>query len=322
MFPKRRHRALLALAAVPAALLPVAGAAPAQAESNHVSLPDRIDLPDGFRPEGITTDGFDFFAGSMSDGRIVKGNVRTGVVVDDFTPGLPGRMLRGMVHDPRTDLVWTTGTESGGGGVILAVDAETGAVAHEWHIPDAALLNDLTVGADTVWVTDSRLDRLTRVPLDGDGLPVGDPAFVPLGGAWPGGGDAFRANGIRELKDGSLLVLHSTVGGLWRVDPQTGEAQAIEIEGGIIIGGDGLDLRGQTAFVVRGNDDASVTVLKLHYRRGTVTADWKGLLTAPGLDVPATGDRAGRNFYVVNARFGNASPATAEYWVSKLPAKV
>ena len=36
--------------------------------------PDRIDLPAGWQPEGITTDGTSLFAGSLANGAIWKGD--------------------------------------------------------------------------------------------------------------------------------------------------------------------------------------------------------------------------------------------------------
>jgi streptogramin lyase len=42
-------------------------------------FPDRIDLPDGFSPEGITiAPGGIFYTGSLVNGAIYRGSVRTG----------------------------------------------------------------------------------------------------------------------------------------------------------------------------------------------------------------------------------------------------
>ena len=279
----------------------------------------RIELPAGFLPEGIATvpGGTSFFAGSMVDGRIVTGDLRTGAL-RTLTPGTAGRALRGMAYDPGTRLLWTVGTQ-GAGGIVLAVDSRSGAVRYSHLIAGAGFVNDLTLTPSAVWVTDSAVDRLTRVPLQG-GMPSGEPTFLPLTGAWPTTG-AFKANGIRALLDGSLLLDHSTAGGLWRVDPATGATTAVPIRGGSLIGGDGLELAGNTAFVVRGNDDFSVSVLTLGYGAGhSVTATWQRKLTDPGLDVPSTTSRAGKYLFTINARFGVADPTSAPYWITRLPA--
>jgi hypothetical protein len=43
------------------------------------------------------------------------------------------------------------------------------------------------------------------------------------------------------------------------------------------------------------------------------------VLTSTDLDVPATATIASGALWAVNARFGVADPATAEYWVTPLP---
>ncbi|RKS72545.1 hypothetical protein CLV35_2791 [Motilibacter peucedani] len=300
------------------AVAALAAAVPATADA-AVSTQARIELPAGFLPEGITTvtGGSAFFAGSMVDGRIVTGDVRTGAL-RTLTPGTTGRALRGMAYDPRTRLLWAVGTQ-GSQGIVLAVDSRSGAVRWSHLIAGAAFVNDLTITPGAVWVTDSGVDRLTRVALQG-GLPVGEPTFLPLTGAWPTAGD-LRANGIRSLVDGSLLLDHSSAGGLWRVDPATGVTTAVPIKGGSLTGGDGLELAGNTAFVVRGNDNYSVSVLTLGYGAGrSVTATWRRTVTDPGLDVPSTTSRAGKYLFTINARFGVADPTSASYWITRLPA--
>ncbi|MFM6849862.1 MAG: hypothetical protein ACKOVB_12270, partial [Terrabacter sp.] len=56
-------------------------------------------LPDGTQPEGITSGpGATFYVGSVADGRIVKGNLRTGTV-RTLLAGMTGRSLRGLFFD-------------------------------------------------------------------------------------------------------------------------------------------------------------------------------------------------------------------------------
>lgn len=320
--PTERSLRLLSLVAVPAAFLAVA-AAPADAApaTRAVAGPARIELPDGFRPEGITTvpGSSTFFAGSMNGGSILAGSLVTGAT-RTLTPGVTGRALRGMVYDPRTRLLWTAGTQ-GTGGVVLAVDARSGAVRATYLVPDAGFLNDVTLAEGALWVTDSLVNRLTRIPLTPGGQPAGSPTFLPLTGAWPVV-QGFGANGIRTLLDGTLLLNNSTAGGLWRVDPATGETSAVPIKGGALTSGDGLELAGNTAYVVRGNNDASVTTLQLGYgRAGAVTAKFVGLIGSAGLDVPSTTSRDGKSLWTINARFGVATPNAAEYWITRLPTR-
>lgn len=294
------------------------GAAPADAAPKG---PTRIDLGVGFRPEGITTlpGGSAFFAGSMADGRIVKGNLRTGEVWTLVGPEA-GRAVRGMMYDARSGLVWATGTAAGGG-FVLVFNASSGAVVKSWTIPDAAFLNDLTVTPSAVWVTDSGVDRLIRIPVLAGGVPGDTLSFLPLSGAWPTSGD-LRANGIRALPDGTLLLDQSSAGGLWRVDPSSGVVSRIPISRGSLIGGDGVELMGSTVFVVRGNDNESITRLTLgHSRGGQLTARWRGRITDPGIDFPSTTSRSARYLYTISARFSVADPTSADFWVTRTSAR-
>ena len=47
-------------------------------ESSGSTLPTRIDLPNGWQPEGITSWGKWLFAGSLKDGAIYRANAKNG----------------------------------------------------------------------------------------------------------------------------------------------------------------------------------------------------------------------------------------------------
>ena len=312
------RRALLATAAASTVGAVTAGPSAAQ-RGPHA--PETVALPDGIRPEGITSGpGTTYYVGSLADGRIVTGDLLDGTVAT-LLPGATGRALRGLYWDRRTSLVWAVGnvnTESH----VWAVDNTTGAVVSDTVVA-GGFLNDLVVSQRAVWVTDSRVDRLTIIALDRRGEPTGaDATFVPLSGAWPGNpsGNANNANGMRLLPDGDIVLNNSRVGGLWQVDPATGVTIEIPVRGGPgIIGGDGLETDGRTLYNVRGSDPKEVSVLRLSRRRAGWTATWAGALTDKTLDVPSTATVAGRWLWAVNARFGVASPGTASYWITRLP---
>lgn len=239
-------------------------------------------------------------------------------------PGAAGRSLRGLYYDARSGLVWAVGSQ-GAEGHVWAVNTTTKAVTVDVTVPGAAFLNDLVITPSTVWFTDSRVDLLTGVSLDAAGLPTGAPLTdLPLTGAWPAGpGTGINANGIRALSDGTLILNNSRVGGLWAVDPATGVAAAIPITGGPgIIGGDGLVLDGDVLYNVRGSGPGEVSVLLLSHTASGWTARWAGARSDETLDVPSTATMAGGWLWAVNARFGVASPGTAAYWITRLPARV
>lgn len=304
-----------ALAAVLALMLALAGATPAAAKPKQP-----LTLPDGLRPEGITSGpGNTYFVGSLADGRILTGSLRGGPTKVVLS-GAPGRQIRGLLYDGRSGLLWAVGNV-GTEAHVWAVHPRSGAVVSDTVVSGAVFLNDLVVTRAAVWVTDSRLDRLTRIALRRDGRPrAGSPTFVPLKGAWPGfDGTNIAANGIRALPDGSLILNHSSAGGLWRADPRTGVVTPITVVGGPgITGGDGLDRRGKLLINVRGSGPNQVAVLMLHRTRAGWVAHWRKALTAPSLDVPSTATIKGHRAYAVNARFGVAAPDTASYWVTPL----
>ncbi len=292
----------------------VAAAAPAAARTSLVPLPD------GLRPEGITAGrGDTYYVGSLADGRIVTGDLSL-ATSRVLLPGATGRQIRGLDWDGRTGLVWAAGNV-GTEAHVWAVNGRTGRVVSDTVVPGGVFLNDLVVTRLAVWVTDSRVDRLTVIPLSRGGRPRGPaPAFLPLGGDWPAGdGVAINANGIRQLPDGSAVLNNSRVGGLWQVNPRTGRASAIPVKGGpAITGGDGLELSGRTLYNVRGTGPAEVSVVKLHRERHGWSARWERALTDSSLDVPSTAVLVGKTLWAVNARFGVANPDTAAYWITPL----
>jgi hypothetical protein len=300
--------------AAPTSTNPGAGSSATQSAERNA---EPVALPTGFRPEGIASGpGDTYYAGSLADGRIWTGDLSRGTG-RQLLAGVPGRALRGMQWDPRSGTLWVTG-QDGTTGIVLGVDARTGALRHRIVVPGAVFLNDLVITRNALWVTDSRVDRLTRLPLDRHGKPSGEQTQLPLSGAWPTP-EGTRANGIRTLSDGSLILANSTAGGLWQVDPATGVVSSIPVIGGPgITAGDGLVRSGRTLYVVRGSGQQEVSVLKLRHSADGWTATWIDRLTSPALDVPSTATLVGRTLWAVNARFGVADPTTADYAIIPL----
>src|SRR3712207_3026169 len=80
----QRGRSTSAATVVVALLTLLAGVLPGPsvaqpAATAERAFPDLIKLPNGFEPEGIATGrGTSFYVGSLLDGRIYRGNLRTG----------------------------------------------------------------------------------------------------------------------------------------------------------------------------------------------------------------------------------------------------
>jgi hypothetical protein len=274
-------------------------------------FPTRIDLPLGWQPEGITSSGTTSWTGSLADGAIWEANLRTGeghVLV----PGATGRVAVGIDYEADNNRLWVVGGPTGS---IRVYDATSGALLAEYQVT-AGFLNDVIVTDEAAYVTDSAIAQLIVIPLSDDGsLPAPSAATaLPLSGDIVYDPNAFNANGITAAR-GWLLIVQSNTGLIFRVDPETGETTALTGDYDATFG-DGLEVRGSTAWVVR-NQIETVAVLRLD--GGLTTADEVGTITWPEqLDVPTTATIAAGSLWAVNARFGTP-PAGASYWITRLP---
>jgi hypothetical protein len=280
-----------------------------------LDLPDRIDLPDGFQPEGITSAFRSrLYVGSLANGAIWRGSARTGeggILVD----GVEGRQAVGLHVDWRARL-WVAG---GNNHTVRVYNALTGRLLETYTFPNAGFINDLVITRRAVYATDSNNLQLAVIPLGRFGrLPEPSEAtLLPLTGDFvlqPG----FNANGI-VAKSGWLIVVQGgTVGKLFRVDPRTGVTTEIDTNGAGLTNGDGLALYRGRLYVVR-NQSNRVAVLNLS--DNLLSASLVGEITSTDpadLSVPTTATFALGSLYVVNARFGVMPPPT-EFWITRLP---
>jgi sugar lactone lactonase YvrE len=128
--------------------------------------------------------------------------------------------------------------------------------------------------------------------------------------------NAFNANGIALTPNGrALLVVNSFAETLYRVDPSSGVATAVDLGGYELTNGDGLLVEGRTLYVVQ-NRLNQVAVFKLN-RRGT-EGRLIDTLSSPEFDVPTTVASYKDSLYLPNARFGTTDPQPAEYWVTRI----
>jgi hypothetical protein len=305
---KRRVSAVLALT-----LLMSAVAAPATAAR---PFPDRIDLPNGWAPEGITTGpGTTVYVGSLATGAVLKADVRTGV----RTPLVPGGSppAVGVEYEAGANRLWVAG---GPTGQVRVYDASSGALLETYTFTPAGFLNDLVVTDSAVYVTDSGFKHLDVIPLGDDGaLP--DPSaatMLPLSGDFQVVAGQFNANGIVASR-GWLIVVNSFTGKLFRVDPATGEATEIRLGPGVDVAfGDGLEVHGSRLYVVQ-NQLNRVEVFALGPRLAVALR--LGIVSSSGLEVPTTAAWVAGSLYAVNARFGTPVTPDTPYWITRLPSK-
>lgn len=312
------RRLTVSCAAAVLGLTLVPGASPAAAPDRP--FPPRIELPDGFQPEGIAIGpGPTAWFGSRADGDIYEVALRTGEgSVISQGPGTPSVGLK----SDRQGRLYVSG---GSSGTARVIDVETGAVERTYQLATApTFVNDVVLTESAAWFTDSAKAQLYRVDRAADGEPGSAATTLPLTGDWRQVA-GFNANGISTTPTGrALLVVNSTTGLLYRVDPATGAAREFDLGGASLTQGDGMLRHGRTLYVVR-NSLNEVAVLRLS-RTGlsgrlvrTITADDLG----PGasFDVPTTVARFGSHLYLPNARFSTPPTATTDYWVTKVRAK-
>lgn len=276
--------------------------------------PRTVPLAPGSRPEGIANGpGPTYFAGSLGNGAIYRGNLLTGdrrVLV----PGIAGHSIRGMQYDGEQRVLWVAGDEPASAtttrSTVLEYDAVTGALLRRVVVPGQRFLNDVQITDRAVYVTDSFSTELVVVTDTGFSLltMTGDyPAVAP---------GSFGPNGIRRLADNDLVVTDSATGGLFRIDRRTGRADRIELTGRRLTSGDGLALHDSTLYVVRGFGTNAIAVVQLAAdgRSGRVV----DALRDPDLDVPTTAILSGGALYAVNARFGTPPTPTTPYQIVRV----
>jgi hypothetical protein len=283
-------------------------------------FPDRIPLPVGFQPEGITIGpGATAYVGSLATGEIYAVNLRTGqrtLVSDEPEAPSVGLKIGKQGH------LFIAG---GGSGTGTVIDVESGDIIQSYQFTtDPSFINDVVLTRDFAWFTNSQAAELYGVPL-GPGDAPGHPAEVvtlPLSGEWEQKA-GFNANGIAETPNRqALLVVNTAAAALFRVDPATGEATNVDLGGYELTAGDGLLVQGNTLYVVQ-NRLNQIAVFKIN-ADGT-SGELLRVLTSEDLDesvtfdVPTTVAHFGNSLYLPNARFGTVPDASvAEYWITRI----
>jgi sugar lactone lactonase YvrE len=294
-------RLVLALAGIAAVMASVAGA--------QSAFPSKIDLPDGFQPEGIATSGEQFYVGSIPTGAVYRGSLRTGqggVLVQPQT----GRAAIGMKVDRGRLFV-----AGGPTGNAYVYNARNGALIRTYALSTGgSFINDVVVKKKAAWFTDSLKPVLYRVPLGPAGRPGAASAFstVNLTGDYVHGA-GFNVNGIDATPNGrTLVIVQSSTGLLFTVNAMGG-TRAITLAGNESVpNGDGILLDGKTLYVVQNRLNVIAKIaLSPNLRSGQVLRR----ISSPDFDVPTTVAELGSRLYAVNARFGTTPTPTTEYSV-------
>jgi hypothetical protein len=297
-------------------------------KSAHVPVfPEVIPLPDGFQPEGIAIGtGQTFYVGSLSSGQIYKGNLRTGEGELLYIPAGPDQTV-GLSFDQRSGYLFAAKGFTGMGAVY---NSETGDVVQSFTLaaPMTDLINDVVVSKDAAFFTGSFTSVLYKVPLIKNGqlpdpvqvIPLalsGDFSIIPNSPPQLG----IFSNGIDVTENGEHLILaNMELGEIYRVNPNTGEAIRIDLNGSLLPFADGILLEGHILYVVQ-NFLNQVAVINLYddFLKGEIVE----VITHPKLGIPTTVDRFGNQLYLVNAHFDVAPPdgnfPEVEFEVVKVP---
>jgi hypothetical protein len=286
----------------------------ASSGADHRRLPEVIELPAGFQPEGIARGrGATFYAGSIPTGAVLRGNFRT-ATTSPLVPAQPGRAAIGVAFDRRGDRLFVAG---GPTGAAFVYDASTGADIGTFELTSASstFVNDVVVTRRAAWFTDSFNQVLYRIPIARDGS-LGSAETVPLTGDIVFRPNEFNANGIDSRRNGkTLVIVQSITGLLFSVDAATGVTREIDLGDDDVRNGDGILLQGRKLFVVQNVlNRVAVVKLKCGFRKGDVVRH----ITDDDLDVPTTIDKFAGRLWAVNARFGVDSPETASYQIVQL----
>jgi hypothetical protein len=279
----------------PALLLTMAAAKP---------YPSIIALPNGWGSEGIATAGHTFYAGSLVDGDIYRGDLRSGtgrVFVD-----VSGRQATGLKADRRHGLLFVAG---GFLGQAYVYDLDTGADVADYTLRGLpSVVNDVVVTRNAAYFTESAAPAIYKIPIADDGsLGAAETITVTGPAGEPTATGAFGLNGIDATADGrTLIVCRSDFQALYTIDPSTGVSREITLtDGSLAAFPDGILRAGHDVWVVQ---NFAEVVSKVH-----VSADWStGAVTAtvtnPAFQVPTTVARHGKRLAVVNAKFDVAFP--------------
>jgi hypothetical protein len=280
------------------------------------TFPTLVQLPDGFRPEGIVVgNGQDIYAGSLATGAIYRADLRSGqgeIVV----PDQEDIIAVGVSFDKRSNFLFVAGGPAGAGYVY---DVETGNMVADYTFTmEYNFINDVIVTRSAAYFTDSFRPFLYRIPLGAMGqLPDASAVEeIPLSGDFVFIPNAFNANGIDATTDGkSLIIVSSVMSELYHVEPDTGITTLIDLGGATVPNGDGILLDGSSLYVVQNRlNQISVVQLDAHLTTGEIVA----VIADPLFDVPTAITMFGNSLYAVNARFGTPPEPDTDYDIVKV----
>ena len=176
----------------------------------------------------------------------------------------------------------------------------------------------MVVTRDAAYFTNSNEAVFYRVPLENNGELPSPLTFeeILLSGDYQLQ-TGFNSNGIAATPNGkTLIIVNSSDGVLYNVDPETGLATRIDLGTGSVPNGDGILLQGKTLYVVQNFlNKIAVVELEPDLTSGTIVEE----ITSEFFRVPTTIARFGNALYAVNARFDIMPTPETEFEVVRVP---
>jgi hypothetical protein len=280
--------------------------------------PERIALPDGFRPEGIAAGKHrTLYVGSIPTGRVLAVNTRSGAL-DEVVPARPDHAAIGLKYDFGADRLFVSGGPTGKAFVYDEDDGDELASFQLTAAGQPTFINDVVLTHRNAYFTDSQQPTIYAVKRNLSGVrPIALVGFPMVAGQ-------NNLNGIEATRHGHwLLSIQTVTGDLWRIDPDNGKFRKVNLHGDSLENGDGLLFVDSHTLLVVQNRDNKIAVVKLgrRYRSGRVVKT----ITHPDFDVPTTVAEQNGSLFLPNARFGTVPPPdtadTADYWITRVGSK-
>jgi hypothetical protein len=300
----KRFPALLAAALVLASVIAAAALA--------AKGPEKIGLPDGYRPEGIAAGkARNIFVGSIPTGRVLEIDTKNGEQ-REAVPAREGHNAIGLKYDKHANRLFVAG---GPTGKAFVYDASSGAELAAFQLTptgQASFINDVVLTRHVAYFTDSLQPVIYAVNRDLSGVTP-----IPLTG-FPMTPGQNNLNGVAADRTGRfLLAIQSSEGVLWRIDPATGSHEPVDLGGAVLTAGDGLLLIGERTLLVVQNRLNQIAVVKLD--RGLLSGQVSRTISHPDFDVPTTVTKKRGRLYLPNARFRPmGEPTPTEFWVTQV----
>ncbi|PXX65153.1 sugar lactone lactonase YvrE [Nocardia tenerifensis] len=286
--------------------------------AQSVRIATAYELPgDRAYPEGIAADprSGDVYVGSYSTGAVYRATPGTKRAEVFLPESADGRKTANGLKVDQAGRLWVTDSTAG----VTVYDTATRAALARFDVPGAGarFVNDLAITPDgTAYLTDSVRGVVYRVTTGqlAEAAAHGGKAelttqFDLNAVLAPHAADGFTLNGIVADASGRyLLVVDMGAGELFRISLAPNAADAVrkvELRGGNLVHGDGLDLRDNTLWVVQNTDNALA--------RWTVTDDGAGAtldkrVTDEALGLPTTSAHSGDQNLVVSSQFDKGGP--------------